>query len=498
MNRRRTGLGRLSLLVLWLVVGLSWALASPTGSAPDDDFHLGSIWCAWGRDASGCSLGPKEGGRAPASVPALERAYSTCVALKSESSAACQFSADTPPTTVSSNVGGYPPGFYATLRVLASDNASVSVISMRMLVWTVCTALILAAVYLLGNLGGSRVLLAALAGLVPLGTFLFASTNPSSVLVAAIPATAIAVSRRETLSTRPGKVALTLAVLAALAAVMSRPDAPLLLAVALIGGMLMRGRPWLHPRSALVAPIAVSLIVILGLLLDQSQSSALTSGLSPGSGTAAPSVASILRELPSYVVGPWATTLGYVDVPMPPLVWAAAAVNIIVVVFLGFAAWSVNKGLAIGAVLISQTLGLVYLQHQTACCTLQARYFLPLTMVWLLFASMVPAGTRLWPMNAPQASMLWLSFSIANSFAMHQVLSRYTVGLNTAGHDLSLNDPQWWWDMPIPPVGVWLIGSVAFSVLVAALLRRVIGSSDGSWSANSPGTQPAITQSVSD
>ena len=32
--------------LLLLCVGGSWALASPLGSTPDEDFHLGSIWCS--------------------------------------------------------------------------------------------------------------------------------------------------------------------------------------------------------------------------------------------------------------------------------------------------------------------------------------------------------------------------------------------------------------------------------------------------------------------
>jgi len=38
---------------VWLPLALflacaSWAITSPVGSAPDDDFHLASIWCAAG------------------------------------------------------------------------------------------------------------------------------------------------------------------------------------------------------------------------------------------------------------------------------------------------------------------------------------------------------------------------------------------------------------------------------------------------------------------
>ena len=34
--------------VTMFVTGATWALSSPAGSSPDDDFHLPSIWCGWG------------------------------------------------------------------------------------------------------------------------------------------------------------------------------------------------------------------------------------------------------------------------------------------------------------------------------------------------------------------------------------------------------------------------------------------------------------------
>lgn len=43
-SRRPALLGGL-LLVLMLLTGLGWAVSSPVESSPDEDFHLGSIWC---------------------------------------------------------------------------------------------------------------------------------------------------------------------------------------------------------------------------------------------------------------------------------------------------------------------------------------------------------------------------------------------------------------------------------------------------------------------
>ena len=44
LSRRPTVVGGL-LLILMLLTGLGWAVSSPVESSPDDNNHLGSIWC---------------------------------------------------------------------------------------------------------------------------------------------------------------------------------------------------------------------------------------------------------------------------------------------------------------------------------------------------------------------------------------------------------------------------------------------------------------------
>src|SRR5262245_53254713 len=72
-------------LAVLLALGC-WALASPVGASPDEDFHLGSIWCAQGIEAGRCEQGPTAQSRL---VPA-DVARATCYAFKPETSAACQ------------------------------------------------------------------------------------------------------------------------------------------------------------------------------------------------------------------------------------------------------------------------------------------------------------------------------------------------------------------------------------------------------------------------
>ena len=42
----------IQLVPLLAILALAcWALASPVGSSPDDNFHLASIWCAGGNES---------------------------------------------------------------------------------------------------------------------------------------------------------------------------------------------------------------------------------------------------------------------------------------------------------------------------------------------------------------------------------------------------------------------------------------------------------------
>ncbi|WP_425280775.1 DUF2142 domain-containing protein [Leucobacter coleopterorum] len=64
----------------------AWALASPVGASPDEDFHLASIWCGSGEREGLCGPGSTADSRM---VPDnIERAI--CYAHEPDVSAACQ------------------------------------------------------------------------------------------------------------------------------------------------------------------------------------------------------------------------------------------------------------------------------------------------------------------------------------------------------------------------------------------------------------------------
>ena len=69
------------LLLCALLAGGAWALASPLGASPDDDFHQASIWCPSPLNTSGCQLVVDSDGAIKGAYVPQPVALSVCYAL---------------------------------------------------------------------------------------------------------------------------------------------------------------------------------------------------------------------------------------------------------------------------------------------------------------------------------------------------------------------------------------------------------------------------------
>ncbi|NLB47639.1 MAG: DUF2142 domain-containing protein, partial [Microbacteriaceae bacterium] len=100
------------LTALFAFVGIgTWALASPVGAAPDDDFHLASIWCSLGDREGLCAEGE---GEAERTVSERLIESSSCYKSESTQSAQCAIDDETTVSTSRGNFeGNYPPVFYS-------------------------------------------------------------------------------------------------------------------------------------------------------------------------------------------------------------------------------------------------------------------------------------------------------------------------------------------------------------------------------------------------
>lgn len=473
--RRRAGLlARLALLCCVLLLGASWSLASAPASSPDDDFHLASIWCAWGTEATGCEILAVPPSREPlaVSVPALSQHISSCMAFHPDNSGSC-IGELADPWPSRANNGSYPDGYYAAQRLLASDSVTTSLVLMRLAGFVACLALMIGSAALLRHDDRWRTLLHWWVASVPLGMFVFASSNPSGVAVAGV-AAAFAAAYAAMSATRTHRTweSTLVACLAIAAACLSRPDAALYCGIAVAAAGLA-AEAWRPARRRTALVVALPLGVLLGAVLAV-RDSAVAGALASSPDRPGPSVMRNLVRLPLLYVGDFATTLGWLDTHMPTIAWASVALALVVLALLGMRGlWA---GRVAGLVLVgcaAIALPLVMLDRLAAVVgtEVQPRYLLPLVMTaaGLLALRLERHGPEPWRLPWIVAAGL---ASLANSLALHTTLRRYVTGLDVRSWNLDAA-PEWWWDIPIGPMGVWAIGSASFAVVALTLALLV-------------------------
>ena len=172
--------GIIALLVA--VTGIAWAVSSPVGASPDDDYHLGAIWCPPPVDSTGCRITTIDGKKAVGVPQSLEKKNVTCYAFDHDNSAACTlaFSDEAPGATLRWDDGNYPWGYYQFQHLLVGSDTARSVLAMR-LVNTMIALALMGAIVLLADAALRLSLgVALVTGWVPMGLYFVTSLNPSS------------------------------------------------------------------------------------------------------------------------------------------------------------------------------------------------------------------------------------------------------------------------------------------------------------------------------
>jgi hypothetical protein len=168
-----------SLLFLFLSL-TSWALSSPIGSNPDDDYHLPSIWCAETPINDSCNQN-ENGYEVPRQLLLMG-----CFARNPNVTGDCTNRStdvnEVIPFKHLNNVEkAYPVGFYNLMSILKNNNLMLFVFNVRILnslIFIFGLALLL---LLLKNIDiWIRVIMIQIISMIPLGFFTIASTNPSS------------------------------------------------------------------------------------------------------------------------------------------------------------------------------------------------------------------------------------------------------------------------------------------------------------------------------
>ena len=471
--------------VLALIVLMAWAVASPIGSSPDDDFHLVSIWCANPADTAACLPGPTADSRV---VPAALHFAATCYAGKPDQSAACQkdtFNLSPAPTVATDRgnfVGAYPPLYYAAMSVFAGPNIPLSIVVMRLVNIVLFVGLTTALFWLLPHPRRTTLVIGWVVSTIPLGLFLIPSNNPSGWAIIGVGTAWIALlGYFEVTGIR--RLALgTVFVIATLMAAGSRADAAAYAGLSIAIVLVLAFRRGKNFLLATILPVAIGLISLFFFLSSRQSSSGLE-GFSPdvnatleGAPVPASALSRLLSNLPN-VPALWAGSfgelgLGWFDTEMPAVVTFGSVSVFVVVTFIGLSSMSGRKALvlvAMGVVLLALPAYVLVRSGGPVGQAVQPRYLLPLIVVFAGLAVLAVRGTQV-RFTRPQLVVLVATLSVTQFIALYVNMVRYIQGVGAAGWNLD-SGIEWWWDIPFSPMFVLIIGSAAYTLMLVVLAR---------------------------
>lgn len=475
-----------ALTVVFALVGLgAWAFASPVGAAPDDDFHMVSIWCSLGDREGLCEPGSSELERV-VSERLVDSSY--CFATHPDKSAQCPLDdSSMVPTTRGNFAATYPPVFYGAMGLFATPDVAVSTMIMRLVNATLFVGAVAAVLLTMRKGQRGPVIWASVVGLVPLGMFIIPSVNPSSWAILAGLLVWVATYGYFTANTLARRITLgAIAVVLGVVGAGARGDSAVYVSFSALIAMILtfrKSREWLKLAIVPLGIIAIG----AGFFLAARQSAGLAAegaaqGTSLASEAAAASGGSIastaLTKLISNVVNlPYLWTggtgtwyLGWLDVEMPRSVWVIMIGVLFAAIVWGLRLMTMRKGivlvLAFGAFTVIP-LYVLYSMGVTVGEWVQPRYLLPLLLI-LVTATLFGFAKDNLGLSRLQAVLVLGGVAAANSLAMHNNMRRYITGLDDSSFNLNAGI-EWWWNIPVSPMVVWFAGSAAFALMLACL-----------------------------
>lgn len=488
----------LILIVAVITSALAWVVASPVGASPDEDYHLGAMWCPPPVDETGCQIGTKNGQKAVIVPQTLAKENVTCYAFEHDNSARCTFaySDDLTATTLRWDDGNYPWGYYQFAHLFVQHSTNRAVLALRVFNTLLAIGLLGAIIALADSELRSAISVALTIAWLPMGFYFIASMNPSSWAISGTFAFASAMlaATRSAGPRRAGLIACALA--GAVLACTSRGDSAFFLfvvTVALAFAVPLRRR--IIPE-AVVASIASVVGVVIMLRTNVSsklvpvEASAATVGRRAILLKNLAGIPDYLRGFVGYRLGP-----GWNDVTYQGGVRRTALAIVIVLICWALAHLSWRRALSalvvLGAIVgVPVTIGVQGRFNNVEIY--QPRYMLPLFAVFLLML-LAPSPARsdhhrrgigAMPLRPPSGifgrlcvgvvATLW---ALTYARALYLIIERYAFGWNPQRYPIDLSTRnlstgyEWWWPgAPIGPMAVWIIASLCACVAVALML----------------------------
>jgi len=491
------GIPILIVMIAAAVAGMAWAISSPIGSSPDEDYHLASIWCPPPAEDNGCVVTNVGNYRFLTTAAQLVDAP-ICYAFHADQSGACIWAipAGKVVQSVRFDSGGYPGGFYHVMHIFATGDPYAAVYRIRAA--NVGIAVALGALLVLGaNRPTRRILAYAVASTyVPMGMFIVPAANPSSWALIGLTTTAFALHSYWISETRSRVIfnGVLMAVGVALAA-SARTDAAMYAVLAAIAVTCVHYRAVRRHPLRLILP---GVVPVVGFIVYRMSTQAVLA-LAGDLGTQEPTSGGwglLLRNLinsPLVLLGnEGLSALGWLDTPMPPIVFVPMLVVCAFLVMAGVGRLTWMKSLVtFGGMFAVVAIPLYILQVSRLIVTqgVQPRYILPLLPVVSLVLLTGYRPSQAVRLSLPAAWIAWALVSLANSVALLVNIRRYTTGLD--GPMLPGPSVEWWSTDRIGPMATWIIGSLAFAV-AAWMIVRLSSGPDAPVSVASPADHQAI------
>ena len=475
------GIPILIVMIAAAVAGMAWAISSPIGSSPDEDYHLASIWCPPPAEDNGCVVTNVGNYRFLTTAAQLVDAP-ICYAFHADQSGACIWAipAGKVVQSVRFDSGGYPGGFYHVMHIFATGDPYAAVYRIRAA--NVGIAVALGALLVLGaNRPTRRILAYAVASTyVPMGMFIVPAANPSSWALIGLTTTAFALHSYWISETRSRVIfnGVLMAVGVALAA-SARTDAAMYAVLAAIAVTCVHYRAVRRHPLRLILP---GVVPVVGFIVYRMSTQAVLA-LAGDLGTQEPTSGGwglLLRNLinsPLVLLGnEGLSALGWLDTPMPPIVFVPMLVVCAFLVMAGVGRLTWMKSLVtFGGMFAVVAIPLYILQVSRLIVTqgVQPRYILPLLPVVSLVLLTGYRPSQAVRLSLPAAWIAWALVSLANSVALLVNIRRYTTGLD--GPMLPGPSVEWWSTDRIGPMATWIIGSLAFAVAAWMIVRLSSG-----------------------
>lgn len=501
--------------LLWISLA-SWAMLSPVGAAPDDDYHLAMIYCAAGE--AECQ---PEGGR-----------EGPCFAMQPTVSAECSdWHTRTLPRTEGINAEHYPPFYYAVMAPWTGADLADTTRTVRLLNVTLSVAMLMVAMALTAPALRRGLVISWVVAAVPMAVYFVSSLNPSAWVIIGI---ATLWAPLLTFLTAPGGAGAIwicrhdgahqfaragFVVFAAFIALAGRTEGALflpLIVVAMLAFALPSKRGALTSAQSLRLALPLALVLLAGLFMwlfarPKAETLGAPDGVEPtyaGWEVLQHAINSFLGTLG--MPGVPGSGLGTYDVPVPAVAAILVAFAYGAVTLFGLGLMYGRKALAL-TIFASAAFTLVaVLWSQESWEYFQPRYYVPLSFVWLgllllprpqgwpvaLGASMGYSPSIVSPQDASRTvnlspgllGTLLAAIALANCTAMLSTALRFTRGLVpqptrdpltplapqlSPNELLAVGEPRWWWEgVPGSPFALWLIGSIAFAATLTVVWTR--------------------------